>query len=167
MDDRSGPVRSLHEGELKALHASHQADTPLPFSDFARIQSRKVNEGYFAETPYFIRFVKLRQEAEEQYGNPVFKPLGTATIEFRVNDARNAIFTPCRYGIDTVVFLDRGPESDLREMVSFRGRFSDQVRAGERARARGILERVTAADGAVHHRLMVGGKTGDLLVVAP
>lgn len=165
MDDRSGLVRRLDEGELRSLHSSHLADTPLSFSDFAAIQSRKVNEGYFAETPYFIRFVKLRREIEEQYGNPVFKSLRTATIEFQVNDARDAVFTPCRYGIDKVVFIDHGPEVDLRETVSFRGRFSDQVRPGEQARARGIMERVTIADGSVHYRLMVGGQIGDFLVV--
>lgn len=160
----SGPVRRLNRDELAALHASHRTDTPLSFADFARLQSRKVNEGRFNALPYFIRFVKHGGEIREKYGDHHFKPLGSIAIECRISDHRNAIFTPCLYGIEDVVFLSGETESDLRELASFRGRFSDQVRAGERAMARGRLERVTSASGEVHHRLTVGGQAGDYLL---
>ncbi len=160
----SGPVRGLGRDSMTALHASHQADTPLSFTDFARLQSRKVNEGYFAEFRYFIRFVKRSEEIDERYGDPYFEPLGTATIGCRVSDHRDAVFTPCAYEVEDVVFLDGKPEDDVREVVAFRGRFSDQVRAGEGAIAKGRLERVTSAAGKVYHRLTVGGRAGDYLL---
>lgn len=159
----SGPVRGPDMKALIALHALHRTDTPLSFPDFARLQSRKVNEGYFGGIHYFIRFVKRIEQHEERYGNPCFEPLGRATIKFRVKDDRNATFTPCRYIIEDVVFLDHGPEVDLREVVSFRGRFSDQARTGEMGVARGSLERVISHAGGVHHSLTVSGKPGDFL----
>lgn len=164
LESSRGPVRRLGETELAALHASHKTDTPLSFPDFARLQSRKSNEGYFEQVPYFIRFMKGKGESEERYGDSYFEPLGRAAIRFRVADDSSAIFTPCRYGVEDVLFQDRAGEIDLREVVSFRGRFSDQVRSGEQATARGSLERVVARDGGVHYRLAVGGESGDYLL---
>lgn len=163
----SVPVRKLERHEMIALHASHQADTPLSFTDFARLQSRKVNEGHFAESPYFIRFVKRREEVDERYADPRFEPLGSATIQCRVRDHRDAIFTPCLYQVENVVFLGGKPVNGVREVVAFRGRFSDQARTGERIVAKGRLERVTSAAGQVHHRLTVGGQAGDYLLSKP
>ena len=164
LDSGQGPVRRLDRAELAALHASHRIDTPLTFSDFVRLQSRKTNEGYFAGIPYFIRFIKGKREGEQRYGDTSYEPLGKATIRFRVTDDGDAIFTPCRYSVEEVLFLDRAGEADLREVVSFRGRFSDQVRTGEPATARGSLERVVPREGKVHHRLAVGGEAGDYLL---
>ncbi len=164
LDRSKGPVRRLDGAELAALHASHRTDTPLSFSDFVRLQSRKTNEGYFAAIPYFIRFIKGKREGEQRYGDTSYEPLGKATIRFRVTDDGDAIFTPCRYSVEDVLFLDRAGEPDLREVVSFRGRFSDQVRTGEQATARGSLERVVPREGKVHLRLAVGGEAGDYLL---
>jgi len=164
LDSGQGPVRRLDRAELAALHASHRTDTPLTFSDFVRLQSRKTNEGYFAGIPYFIRFIKGKREGEQRYGDTSYEPLGKATIRFRVTDDADAIFTPCRYAVEDVLFLDRAEEADLQEVVSFRGRFSDQVRTAELATARGSLERVVPREGKVHHRLAVGGEAGDYLL---
>jgi len=164
LDSGQGPVRRLDRAELAALHASHRTDTPLTFSDFVRLQSRKTNEGYFGGIPYFIRFIKGKREGEQRYGDTSYEPLGKATIRFRVTDDGDAIFTPCRYSVEDVLFLDRTREADLLEVVSFRGRFSDQVRTGELATARGSLERVFLREGKVHHRLAVGGEAGDYLL---
>jgi len=54
----------------------------------------------------------------------------------------------------------------LREIVSFRGRFADQARDGERVRARGTLERVFPRSGAPFVRLVVGAP-GDYLLSLP
>jgi predicted nucleotidyltransferase len=74
-----------------------------------------------------------------------------------VTDDGDAIFTPCRYGVAAVTFARGAPVDDLRAVVSFRGRFSDQAQAGERIEARGSLERVEPRDGPAYHRLVVGG----------
>jgi len=164
LDGCRGSVRRLDGAELAALHASHRTDASLSFSDFARHQLRKVNEGHYAGIPYFVRFIKGMGEGREHYGDAVYQPLGNAAIRFRVADDGDAIFTPCRYAVEDVSLLNRAGEGDLREVVSFRGRFSDQVRAGERAIARGRLERVIPRAGDVHHRLTVGGEAGDYLL---
>ncbi len=157
LNESGGPLRRPNRNELAALHAEHRVDTPLAFDDFARLQARKVNELRFRGRETFIRFVKRPDEVEARYGDRRFTPLRRATIHARVTDDRDAIFTPCRYGVAEVTFARGTPVDDLRAVVSFRGRFSDQVRAGERIEARGGLERVALRTGPTYHRLVVGG----------
>lgn len=168
LNDPAGPVRRPNQEELAALHAAHRPDTPLSLADFARLQIRKVNEGRFRGREYFIRFVKRPAEVGERYGDRRFETLGSARIRARVKDARDAIFTPCRYGVEDVTFSDGPSVADLQEMASFRGRFSDQARVGEWAIAQGEVERVVSQTDRTYHRLVVGGQSGDyMLTQAP
>jgi hypothetical protein len=164
LDNSSESVYPLDRDQLMALHASHQPEIPLTFADFARIQSRKVNEFFFKEFQCFIMFVKWPEQWGERYADPSFEQLGSAKIRARVKEDRDSIFTPCRYLIEDVSFLDGGLESDLREVISFRGLFSDQARAGEWVLAKGSLERVIPQSAPVYYRLTVGGQVGDYLV---
>ncbi|HET89903.1 MAG TPA: hypothetical protein ENN99_04060, partial [Chloroflexi bacterium] len=161
--DPAIPVRRLHPEEMTALHAAHRPDTPLAWEDFVRLQSRKVNEFRFRERACFVRFVKRPEEAGERYGERRYEPVGAATVRARVTDDRDAIFTPCRYVVAEAMLEDGAPVADLREIVSFRGRFSDQARAGEWVVGRGSLERVTSQRGAPYSRLVIGGQAGDYL----
>jgi predicted nucleotidyltransferase len=164
LDNPAESVYPLDRDQLMALHASHQPELPLSFAEFARIQSRKVNEFFFKEFQCFIMFVKWPDQWGERYADPSFEQLGSAMIRAQVKEDRDSIFTPCRYLIEDVSFLDGRPESDLREVISFRGLFSDQARAGEWIQAKGSLERVIPQSDPVYYRLTVGGQVGDYLV---
>lgn len=164
LDRTAVELRRPNAEELAALHAAHRPDTPLSFRQFAWLQSRKVNELRFRGRETFVRFVKLPNDVEERYGDRRFEPLESAEIRARVIDDRNAIFTPCRYAVADAMMADGSPLTDLREIVSFRGRFSDQIRAGEWAAARGRLELVLKRERPRYRRLTVGGETGDYLL---
>lgn len=178
INDSSSPVRPPDREELAALHATHRPDTPLSPADFGRLQRRKVNEGWLqgptgstskaTKRQYFVRFVKLPNEYGRRYGERRFESMGPATLRGHVIDDREAIFTPCHYVIRDVKFVEGKAIQDVTELVSFRGRFSDQARAGEEAVAKGQLERVFYADGRTYHRLVIGGQRGDyLMALAP
>jgi predicted nucleotidyltransferase len=164
LDNPSESVCPLDRDQLMALHATHRPELPLSFADFARLQTRKVNEFFFKEFQCFIMFVKWPDQWGERYADPSFEQCGSAKISARVTDERESIFTPCRYLIEDVVFLKGRPRSDLREIISFRGLFSDQARAGEWVLAKGSLERVISQSAPVYYRLTVGGQVGDYLV---
>lgn len=172
LDEPGGMVRRPNEEEMKELYASRSQDTPMDFEDFVRLERHKVIQGRFRGYEYFIRFVKAcpepcrraPAEVEESYGDRRYISLGQATIEATVADASQAIFTPCTYGVEDVRFID-GPEAGaLREIVSFRGRFCEQARDGERVIAKGKLEKVVVREGKVYHRLLLGGR-GDSMTV--
>ncbi len=164
LDNPSESVYPLNRDQLMGLHASHQPELPLTFAEFARIQSQKVNEFFFNKFQCFIMFVKWPDQWGERYADPSFEQLGSAKIQARVKEDRDSIFTPCRYLIEDVSFLDGGPESDPSEVISFRGLFSDQARAGEWIQAKGSLERVIPRSAPFYYRLAVGGQVGDYLV---
>ena len=157
-------VRRLNRKEMSTLHDAHSPDTPLSFEDFTSLQDRKVNEGLFQGSPYFIRFVKHPSQFDQKYNDPRYEPLGNVTIRAKIIDDRDAIFTPCAYQINDVRFIRGKPVADLCEIASFRGRFTDQVRTGELASARGNLERVIPCVGPAYHRLTVGGTISDYLM---
>jgi predicted nucleotidyltransferase len=172
-----GQVRRLNEEETRELYASRSQDTPMGFEDFALLEGRKVIQGMFRDCEYFIRFVRTPSEVGEGYGDRRYTSLGQAEIEATVTDASQAIFTPCTYKVEDVRFkappqspptlggkTDSLEVGDLREITSFRGRFCEQAREGERVIARGKLERVVTKEGKVHHRLLLGGR-GDSLEV--
>ncbi len=184
-----GEVRRLNEEEMWELYTARSQDTPMSFEDFAWLESRKVIQGRFRGCEYFIRFAKAcperrfangrraPSEVGESYGDRRYTSLGQAKIEATVADASEAIFTPCTYRVGDVRFkappqspptlggkTDGLELSDLREIVSFRGRFCEQAREGERVFAKGKLERVVTSKGEVYHRLLLGGP-GDSMTV--
>jgi predicted nucleotidyltransferase len=158
-----GEVRRLNEEEMRALYASRSQDTPMGFEDFVRLEGRKVIQGKFRGCEYFIRFVKMPAEVGESYGDRKYTSLGRVKIEATVADASQAIFTPCIYGVEDVRFRDGPAVDDLREITSFRGRFCEQAREGERVIARGKLERVVAREADTYHRLLLG-EPGDFML---
>jgi len=210
LDEGADGLRRPDDGDLARIHAAHRLETPLEAVDFRRLQRVKVNEGRFGERPFFVRFVRLPAEVGERYGDVRYTPLERVTVEGRVCDVSEAIFTPCRYAVEHVKVVSgtapapaaraaatgsgaaagaaaepvvagavaasaAAPAADLREIVSFRGRFADQARAGETVRARGTLEEVRARgtledaaprSGAAYCRLVVGA-AGDYLVSLP
>jgi predicted nucleotidyltransferase len=162
-------VRPLDPHGMEALYAERLPDTHMGFADFIRTESQKVMQGQFRHRPYFIRFLKAPAEVDERYGDVRYRPLGRAGIAATVADASEAIFTPCRYTLTAVRFLDSAPEVELAlpptEIVSYRGRFCEQARTGDTILAFGTLERVQARDGRTWCRLLLGNRPDDSMIL--
>ena len=80
-----------------------------------------------------------------------------------MEDATDALFTPCRYLVRDAQVVEKGPKRDVLSIVSFRGRFADQAREGEHVIGHGALERVVPRAATPWYRLVVGGRPGDFL----
>lgn len=159
-----GPVEHLGESDLATLYEERRASTFATREAYALRERAKAMQGRFRGRPYFIRFLKDAAEFDERYGDRIYIPLGQAAIEATVADARESIFTPCCYRVEAVRILE-GPGVDgLTEIVSYRGRFCEQAREGDRVRALGTLERVKDASGNVWHRLILGNSDVDFLL---
>jgi len=165
LNERNSPVRPYDEKGLRSLFDFRSKDTLMSFEDFVRTESKKVMQGKFFDTDYFVRFVKEWDEVGEKYGDVQYKNVGNATIEAMVIDDSEAIFTPCTYGIANVRFLKGSRFEPVKEVVSFRGRFCDQANVGERILACGKIEQVTdGRNGSRHFRLLVGNNFEDFIV---
>jgi predicted nucleotidyltransferase len=152
--------------ELKTLYDFRVKDTHMSFEDFQAVENRKAFQGMLLGTDYFIRFLKDWNETAEQYGDETFQNAGYCKVQAIVENADDALFTPCSYGVGNVKVLE-GPElAPICEVVSFRGRFCMQAAEGEKIEAQGKAELVTEKKtGKTHYRLILGNKPEDYMVL--
>jgi len=159
-------VKSYNRRELNSLFDFRSKDTAMKFEDFVRTETRKVLQGKFHQRDYFIRCVKDWNETTEQYGYVRYEPIGESKVRATVIDDSQKIFTPCAYRIEDVETLDGKRAEPLREIVSFRGRFCEQAKNGEKVIARGKVERVCIFGEREYFRLLLGGRSSDFMVLA-
>ena len=160
-------IKSYDESGLKKLYKFRVKNTEVSFEQFAKIEERKIMQGEFKGVDYFLRFVKDWYETAENYGEKIYIPVGRARIKAQIINNDEAIFTPCRYLIDDVSFLQGNLVYPLTEIVSFRGRFCEQARVGEHVVAQGTVEKILRPNDNVHHyRLILGGNPEDFMILA-
>ncbi len=152
--------------ELKTLYDFRVKDTHMSFEDFQTVENRKAFQGMFMGTDYFIRFLKDWNETAEQYGDVTYQNAGYCKVQATVENADDALFTPCSYGIGNVEVLEGPALEPISEVASFRGRFCMQATVGERIEAQGKAELVTEKKtGKKHYRLILGNKPEDYMVL--
>jgi predicted nucleotidyltransferase len=167
LKDKESLVKPYNLEDLKKLFDFRSKDTVALFEDFVRTESRKVLQGKFMESDYFIRFVKDWSEVTEKYGMIRYSNEGYAKIKAKIKDDSEAIFTPCIYKIENAKILEGTFTSmPIEEIVSFRGRFCEQAKTGETVVAQGKVERVQSEEGRMHFRLLLGNKTSDYMILA-
>lgn len=168
LSEKQGAFKPYTRRGLKALFDFRLKDTMMSYEDFVRTESRKVLQGKFMQTEYFIRFVKDWSEIGEKYGDVRYVNVGYARVEATVVDDSESIFTPCVYKISDARVLEGPQIKPLEEIASFRGRFCEQARNGEVVIAQGKVERVIDNKrNREHFRLLLGNKPSDYFVTIP
>jgi predicted nucleotidyltransferase len=159
-------IRPYTLEELKVLFDFRSKDTAISFEDFVRTESRKVTQGKFMETDYFIRFVKDWDEIQERYGDVQYRNIGYSKIEATVVDDSEGLFTPCTYNIEDAKLLEGSKCEPIEQIASFRGRFCEQARTGETVIAQGKVEHVTdCRRNREYLRLLIGNKPSDYMIL--
>ena len=161
------PFKPYTREDLKTLFDFRSKDTMMNYQDFVRSESRKVMQGKFLQTDYFIRFVKDWDEVDEKYGDFHYVNVGYARVEATVVDDSESIFTPCVYKVSDVRVLEGPQIGSVEEIASFRGRFCEQARKGEVVIAQGKVERVRDnMQNREFFRLLLGNKPSDYMILA-
>jgi hypothetical protein len=159
-------VKPYSVGELRGLFGFRSKDTVMSFKEFVRTESKKVFQGKFAGTDYFVRFVKDWSEIQEKYGDVQYKNVGYTKVKAMVADDSESIFTPCMYVLEEATVLDGSKHAQIEEIASFRGRFCDQARNGDKIVAQGKVEKVTnMKQNREYLRLLIGNKPSDYMIV--
>jgi len=166
LEEGDKPFKSYNLEDLKRLFNFRSKDTLMSLKDFVKVESRKIFQGKFMGRDFFVRFVKDLDEVDEDYGEVRYKNCGYAKIEATVVDDAESIFTPCIYKIDEVKVVDGPKLQPLKEIASFRGRFCEQARKGERVAAQGKIEHITDyRRKSEHFRLLIGNKPSDYMIL--
>ncbi|MGD2072830.1 MAG: nucleotidyltransferase domain-containing protein [Candidatus Thorarchaeota archaeon] len=123
------------------------------------IEAKKNLQGLFEDKEFFIRLVKKNNERKYKYGDIIFRNAGVHSVCCEVIDDSNSIFTPCTYLVTCKTI------PDLTEIVSYRGRFTEQVRNGMNVKASGRLESVHIKNtDETYKRLVLGENSSDYLI---
>jgi predicted nucleotidyltransferase len=163
-EEREKEVCRFDEKGMRELYSERSAERSMRFEDFDAMEKRKANQGLFRDRTWFARFVRAPEEMDCTYGEQVYAGLGRQIIQATVKDDSEAIFTPCRYALAEVRVVGNPALPLPGEIVSFRGRFCEQARSGDRVAASGTLEEVRSLEGKVRYRLLLGNYSEDTMV---
>ncbi|GAB4314544.1 MAG: hypothetical protein Kow0069_16040 [Promethearchaeota archaeon] len=169
-------ARFYDMAELLKHFEFRAAGTPVSFEQFLSYEKLKTHQGKWRGRDFFVRYVKTPAEVGEGWSERKFVPLARATITAVVADDSERIFTPCRYGLEDVKFVEwangkgENPtppvDTTALTLTSFRGRYCEQASVGQAIRSRGTLEMIVDAPGGDRaYQLVVGGSPGDFFVL--
>ena len=124
-----------------------------------KVESDKVLQGLFGGYEFFIRMVKSPDEIGYEYEDFEIHNEGTLIVKCHVTDDHDSIFSPCAYGVQC------NRLGNLRRLVSYRGRFTEQVSKGMDVEAKGRLESVAdRRSGEEFSQLVLGENWDDYLI---
>ncbi|MFW9832531.1 MAG: nucleotidyltransferase domain-containing protein [Candidatus Thorarchaeota archaeon] len=149
-----------YTGNLLDDHVSFRWGAHTEMKSLLReIERVKVLQGLFEGYHFFIRLVKTTDDLDYVYGDFSFQMKGQNLVSGIVTDDSNSMFTPCEY------LVECGEVPNLRKLVSYRGRFTEQISKGMAFEARGRLEMVTNhKDGDQYLQLVMGELPTDYLI---
>jgi len=166
LQDETSHFKPYARKDLRVLFDFRSKDTVMSLEDFVKVEMRKVFQGKFMGTDYFIRFVKNWSQVNEKYGDVRYKNCGYARIKATIADDSESIFTPCKYDVENVTVIEGSKLQPILEIASFRGRFCEQARKGEEVIAQGKVERVVDnKEGREHFRILLGNKPSDYMAL--
>ena len=146
---------TLLEEHVSFRWGAHEKLRPV----LQEIEQAKVLQGLFEGFHFFVRLVKTPDDFDYVYGDFSYQMKGQQQVAGNVLDDSDSIFTPCEYLID----CDKLP--DLRKLVSYRGRFTEQISKGASFEALGRLEMVTDHKENDHYmQLVLGELPTDFLI---
>lgn len=148
---RGGPVRELDPDRRRQWESETARRFALDAAHAAELSARRWNYFLFEDRYVSVHPVRADEEIREAYGDRRYRPVGGATIEATVLDARDSLFLPAVYRLTDVAFKEGGP-FPVEELVSFEGLYGQIAEAGDRILASGQVEE--EAGGAC--RLVVG-----------
>jgi predicted nucleotidyltransferase len=150
-------LRQLSKDESSEWCKKKTRQFSIDYQSAKSILKRKWNFGYYKGKAFSVHPTKLDTEITERYGEPQFIAGENVEIIATVEDNTQAIFNPSTYKVKEVQILHGPAVTDLEEVVSFEGVFSDIASPNEKIKVKGKLELVTnTGTGGKYHRVVVG-----------
>jgi len=152
-------VTAYDEMNVGDVVRSRWGDSGLDLNRLDSLEIKKVLHGRVDGRDYFFRLLRLPHEVEAEENS---RPLGIVRLRATITDAEGAIYSPCNYGIEDGEYLDTCGYPIASELLSYRGKFTEQAKEGDIVEARGTLEE-TVINGERSFRVVLGRK-GDYLI---
>jgi predicted nucleotidyltransferase len=154
------PGIERYNGDLLTKHVKFRwNDLVDHYNILQEIERAKLLQGLFGGYQFFIRLVRLPQDVGEVYGQKVIKNSRLINTTCKIIDDSNSIFTPCAYLVKSVEY------PSLRQLVSYRGRFTEHGSYGNTVMVRGRLEEIVDTEtNECYQQLILGENSSDYMV---
>jgi predicted nucleotidyltransferase len=156
-------IVGYHMDTYRSVYNLRWSGSGIPIEKMILVDGLKSMHGIFGGHHYFVRAVFDWEEIDHKYGDLTYNQIGYAKARCVITQDREGVYTPCRYEIDNVEFLKGTKADDIREIVSFRGRFCEQVRQDEEVIVQGTLEKVIRGK-EKWVRFLLGDRPTDILI---
>jgi predicted nucleotidyltransferase len=133
----SSVIHSLNLKNATKKVMSRWGKTSIKPEKFIELEIGKKLHGFFKDKEYFIRLIKI--PANEEIARPIKGVRGRAKIK----EDKDSIFTPCTYNIENTEGFNEVNLSNITELWSLRGKFTEQAKKGDLVEFEGTLEEVT------------------------
>lgn len=152
-------INSYDYETVREVMRSRWSDTGLDLEKLCAIEARKVLHGIVEGRDYFVRLVRNPGEFERELAS---RPIKKVALRATIIGAEDSIFTPCTYRVEGCSYLAPSNLPEVAELISYRGKFTEQVGEGNTVEVRGTLEEVIYQNHTIY-RVMLGSR-GDYLV---
>jgi predicted nucleotidyltransferase len=155
------PEIRRYSGQSLEEHVSFRWGEQSDFrSVLLRIEEEKLLQGFFGKHHFFIRLVKTPSDLDYGYGDLSYQMTGYQKVSGKVLSSQDSIFTPCEYHIEC-----DDEQTGIEKLISYRGRFTEQVSTGDQFEAFGRVELVTNhRTGNQYLHLILGEHPEDYLI---
>jgi len=143
---KEGWISPYDDNSVKKVCMQRWGKSGRPIKKLIEVEKSKILQGLVDKRDYFIRLVKGWKDVDHACADLKYIPMGKATVKAIIVDDRDSIFTPCRYVINKCEVLSGEILESIREMCSFRGKFTEQAHGGDRVVAKGKVEKVMIGD---------------------
>jgi hypothetical protein len=162
--------------EYKSHYKFRAGGSGISFNDFMKSEQRKLHQGFYRGTEFFIRYIKSPKDWEGSYNDYQYKNLGRIRLMAEICDASDSIFTPASYQLNVLRILNiSSPQKDIhmddidleliRTINSYRGRFCEHAKEEEVVMAEGKLEKVIYKDEEAYYRVLLGNEKTDKMIL--
>ncbi|MFW9769332.1 MAG: hypothetical protein ACFFF9_01720 [Candidatus Thorarchaeota archaeon] len=155
------PEITRYSGQLLEEHVSFRWGQQTDLRPvLLEIEREKLLQGLVGEYHFFIRLVKTPSDLDFVYGDLSYQMMKYQKVSGKVLSSQDSIFTPCEYHVEC-----DDERIGIEELTSYRGRFTEQVSAGDQFEALGRMELVTDhRTGSQYSHLILGERPEDYLI---
>jgi len=149
-----------YKGSVLDKHVSFRWGEHKNFKSILRkIEQAKILQGLFEGYHFFMRLVKNPSDINYSFDDISFQMKGQQMVLGKVIENIDSIFTPCEYLVECKEF------PNLKKLVSYRGRFTEQISKDTSFEALGRLETViNHKEKKQYLQLVLGERPTDYLI---
>jgi len=156
-------IRYFNDTEMEKLYRFREANNLMTFETFSKHENRKTFQGMFKDQEFFIRYLPSWLEINEKYEDKKYVSKGNIKIMATVKDDSESFLSPCKYLLEQVEVIEGIKDKNITEAYSFRGRFCEQAKTGEKVMIQGKLEQVLLYN-KEYYRVLLGGSSLDFMI---